>query len=213
MKVHLWLPSMSKASVLVLIVVLGALPRAAVPCDQWSQSPSASDLVTLADDIIVARAVRAVAPIMLSIDGVPDRWRMIGSRSSPQAFTRVSCEGAWECGSSRFQYQLLEFEVVESIVGSFEPGDRLLTFGQVHFYFGASDGAIPLVEPRGEPGACYATDYKLGATYALLLFGDVLHRYSLVPVNEEVFSAVDPWVLWLRKEASQRRPSEVGGTQ
>jgi hypothetical protein len=55
-------------------------------------------------------------------------------------------------------------------------------------------------------GSCWAWPYKTGAQYLLMLEkehtgGLTLERYPLAPVNEQLHSDDDPWLLWVRTRA------------
>jgi len=55
-------------------------------------------------------------------------------------------------------------------------------------------------------GSCWAWQYKTGAQYLLILEkertgGLTLERYPLAPVNEQLHSEDDPWLLWVRTQA------------
>jgi|SRR5688572_4864424 len=61
-----------------------------------------------------------------------------------------------------------------------------------------------MVRPLGQRGDCFATQYKRGAQYLLILrrHGEVLTPYwrSLAPLNEQVRGEDDKWVRWVRNE-------------
>ena len=61
-----------------------------------------------------------------------------------------------------------------------------------------------LVRRAGQRGDCFASEYKLGAEYLLLLRhdrGELTTRWwPLAPLNEQVRGSDDPWVLWVRRQ-------------
>lgn len=64
------------------------------------------------------------------------------------------------------------------------------------------------VRPEGRRGNCYATTYRSGAQFLLMLkrnsTGDLTVYWNpLAPVNEQVHPSEDAWVLWVRKEIRQ----------
>ena len=60
-----------------------------------------------------------------------------------------------------------------------------------------------IVRPSGLRGTCYATTYRRGAEYLLFMSRQpdgVLTPYwaPLMPTNEQLHGAADPWLLWVR---------------
>jgi len=71
-----------------------------------------------------------------------------------------------------------------------------------------NDQAPPysFVRPNGRSGSCFANTYRTGAQFLLMLKktnnGDyTVNWYALGPVNEQLRSENDPWLLWVRQEA------------
>jgi hypothetical protein len=65
------------------------------------------------------------------------------------------------------------------------------------------------VRPAGRAGSCFATSYRQGAEYLLFLKKEpsgelTLSWYPLGPVNEQLHSARDPWLLWARKQSRNK---------
>ena len=70
--------------------------------------------------------------------------------------------------------------------------------------------AVPyqMVRSAGQRGDCFASEYRLGAQY-LLLFTDrprprTIQWWPLAPVNEQLRGEDDPWLAWVRRQASSR---------
>jgi|SRR5580704_8081559 hypothetical protein len=62
-----------------------------------------------------------------------------------------------------------------------------------------------LVRPAGRRGSCFASSYRSGGQFLLMLKkrGDsefTVEWYALAPVNEQLHSGNDPWLLWVRKQ-------------
>jgi hypothetical protein len=62
------------------------------------------------------------------------------------------------------------------------------------------------VRPNGRSGSCFANTYRTGAQFLLVLKktkdGDyTVNWYALGPVNEQLRSDTDPWLVWVRQEA------------
>jgi hypothetical protein len=66
------------------------------------------------------------------------------------------------------------------------------------------------VRPDGRSGSCFANSYRSGGQFLLMLKkrGNefTLDWYPLAPVNEQLHSVDDPWLVWVRKQA--RAPIE-----
>ena len=66
------------------------------------------------------------------------------------------------------------------------------------------------VRPGGRAGSCYANSYRKGAQYLLFLkqtsTGELSVNWApLSPVNEQLHSVDDPWVVWIRGQVSKLR--------
>ncbi len=64
--------------------------------------------------------------------------------------------------------------------------------------------------PGALSGSCFANSYREGAEYLLLLkksakTGELTVNWAaLAPVNEQLHSSNDPWLLWVRQQAEPR---------
>ena len=114
-------------------------------------------------------------------------------------------ENEWTTGTPDSE---LVFDVVEVL-----KGDRTLTQVILNGYEGRvddfNDRPVPydFVRPGGRGGSCFANTYKVGAEFLLMLrysrtLGTyyTVNWYALGPVNEQLRSAEDPWLLWVREE-------------
>jgi hypothetical protein len=64
------------------------------------------------------------------------------------------------------------------------------------------------VRPGGRRGSCFANSYRRDAQYLLFLKkpnrGDLTVNWAaLAPVNEQLRSAEDPWLIWVRQQAGK----------
>jgi hypothetical protein len=64
------------------------------------------------------------------------------------------------------------------------------------------------VRPGGRAGSCFANSYRADAQYLLFLkktkTGEFTVNWAaLAPVNEQLHSANDPWLLWVREQAKK----------
>lgn len=99
----------------------------------------------------------------------------------------------------------VEFEPLEVL-----RGDSALRPLQIPGGFAQSDDfnstAVPyrIVRMAGQRGDCFATEYRAGAEYLLILRrlnGDLTPYWApLAPLNEQIRGREDPWVSWVRAE-------------
>jgi hypothetical protein len=94
------------------------------------------------------------------------------------------------------------FRVIETVKGEWK-SPFFVSWGQVDRYFGRNDGRVPYdqVRPGGRKGGCFASDYRLGAEYLLLLYEGDLQWAPMAPINEETSGPSDPWLAWVRTRA------------
>ena len=64
------------------------------------------------------------------------------------------------------------------------------------------------VRPGGRAGSCFANSYRADAQYLLFLRKTktgalTVNWAALAPVNEQLHSADDPWLLWVREQAQK----------
>ena len=97
----------------------------------------------------------------------------------------------------------IRFSVVEVIRG--EPLTELILDGELVAWddFNRRSSPYEVVRPNGLRGTCYAWQYRAGAQYLLILKktaagGLTANWYALSPVNEQLHSSEDPWLLWVR---------------
>lgn len=68
------------------------------------------------------------------------------------------------------------------------------------------------VRPGGRAGSCFANSYRSNAQFILFLkktkTGEfTVNWYALGPVNEQLHSEDDAWLLWVREQAAEPRPA------
>jgi hypothetical protein len=66
------------------------------------------------------------------------------------------------------------------------------------------------VRPGGRSGSCFANTYRNGAQFLLFLQKNrsgalTVDWYALGPVNEQLHSWNDPWLLWTRNEVLKQK--------
>jgi hypothetical protein len=107
----------------------------------------------------------------------------------------------------------IQFKVLEVVRGEM-PEDRFELRGALVDTDDFNDLKPPykFVRPDGRSGSCFATSYRAGAQFLLMLKGTkwrgyTVEWYALGPVNEQLHSAEDPWLIWVRAQA--RQPASV----
>jgi hypothetical protein len=104
----------------------------------------------------------------------------------------------------------IRFHVVEVIRGNALPAELALP-GELVFEddFNARTVPYDAVRPNGLRGTCYAWQYRTGEQYLLMLKhnsnGLTAQWYALAPVNEQLHSSDDPWLLWVRAQVSRQK--------
>lgn len=107
---------------------------------------------------------------------------------------------------------VVSFRVVEVVHGS--PLRSLLLHGYLVQRDDFNDHVPPytFVRPGGRGGSCFANFYKSGAEYLLFLKRSkdsselTVNWAALAPVNEQLHSDRDPWLLWVRDQAKSITP-------
>jgi hypothetical protein len=103
----------------------------------------------------------------------------------------------------------VQFRVLEIVRGQM-PEERIDLRGALVETDDFNDLQVPykFVRPDGRSGSCFATSYRKGAQYLLMLKKVnsgvyTVEWYALGPVNEQLHSTVDPWLIWVRDQARQ----------
>ena len=160
-----------------LLPVFGVAALLLSPAAAWACSaalPSAEGMVEGADDHVRAKALKYVRP------------------AEARAYRRVTPAGVE-----------LEFRVAEVLKGEGVPS-TLTVHGHLVEADDFNDRPVPydFVRPGGRGGPCAAYEYKEGAEYLLFLKkkggGLTPYWYALAPVNEQLRSADDPWLAWVK---------------
>jgi hypothetical protein len=116
----------------------------------------------------------------------------------------------------------VRFKVIESIRG---PSlSNLILPGYLADWDDFNDQRPPytFVRPGGRAGSCFANSYRSGGQFLLFLkktkTGEfTVNWYALGPVNEQLHSDHDPWLLWVRDQVhraantpdTQPRPTTI----
>jgi hypothetical protein len=111
----------------------------------------------------------------------------------------------------------IEFRVEDTLKGENVPTTIILN-GYLTDQDDFNDRPVPydFVRRGGWGGSCSAYEYKQGAEFLLFLKkidGKLTTRwYALAPTNEQLHSADDPWVIWVRGQlkSSEKKESPVG---
>jgi hypothetical protein len=104
----------------------------------------------------------------------------------------------------------IRFKVLEVIRGKLSD-DYLHIHGTLDDRDDFNDHNPPytFVRPAGRGGNCFALRYRSGGQFLLLLKADskselTPYWYALGPTNEQLHSANDPWLVWVRKQSEIR---------
>jgi hypothetical protein len=105
----------------------------------------------------------------------------------------------------------VRFKTIEVVKGSDVPQTIDLS-GELTDQDDFNDDKVPytFVRPDGRHGNCFATSYRVGAEFLLMLKrrpdgAYTVNWYSLGPVNEQLRSADDPWLVWVREQTRRIR--------
>ena len=165
------------AVLLYSVLSAGVNAEPVVPCT-IARPVSATEMVRDAQVIVRAQAVEySVGPTGLTTTGTPN--------------------------------SVVRFKVVETLKGSVGAADLTLQ-GYLGEKDDFNDHAAPytFVRPGGRAGSCFANTYRRGAEFLLMLkrAGDAVtvNWYALGPVNEQLRSADDPWLRWVREELKRK---------
>jgi hypothetical protein len=139
------------------------------------------DMVTAADAVVRARAIEyASLPSDPNIrtTGVPD---------------------------SRVRFKLIEIIHGQRISNLTLPGYVVQADD-----FNDQPAPYTFVRPGGRSGSCFANSYREGAEFLLFLKKTedgafTVNWAPLAPVNEQLHSADDPWVVWVREQAQKAK--------
>ncbi|MFL5612956.1 MAG: hypothetical protein ACJ796_04770 [Gemmatimonadaceae bacterium] len=76
--------------------------------------------------------------------------------------------------------------------------------------YGEGDHYLVPVRSAGQRGSCYASEYRRGGEFLLLLRLTPSGYYTpywalLSPVNEQIRGADDPWLQWVRRQRAASR--------
>jgi hypothetical protein len=103
----------------------------------------------------------------------------------------------------------IRFRVLEVIRGGAQ--SELILPGYLTDTDDFNDHSSPyrFVRPTGRRGSCFANSYRIGAQFLVLLKKRSAEEvtanwYALGPVNEQLHSASDPWLLWVTEQAHKR---------
>lgn len=150
-------------------------------CGAWACSvaklTSNVELVSQADSIVRARAVEYAKP--------------------------PSDPGNWTTGVPDSE---VRFERLELISGADASGLTLPGYLVQRDDFNDQQAPYRFVRPGGRAGSCFANSYRNGAEYLLFLKKTnsgafTVNWAALAPVNEQLHSSSDEWLIWVREQA------------
>jgi hypothetical protein len=102
----------------------------------------------------------------------------------------------------------IRFKVIERIRGSVISDLMLPGYLVDRDDFNDQRPPYTFVRPGGRAGSCFANSYRTGRQFLLFLkkakAGEfTVNWYALAPVNEQLHSDDDPWLLWVREHAQR----------
>lgn len=135
------------------------------------------ELIQQADSVIRAKAIRYSEP-----------------PSNPNS---------WTTGVPGSKVQFKELEVIRGIDA---PGLILPGYLIQQDDFNDQQAPYTFVRPGGRAGSCFANSYRQGAEYLLFLRKTKTGAFTvnwaaLAPVNEQLHSSDDAWLVWAREQA------------
>lgn len=160
-----------------IVIGFSLMPAAGWACSVVTITSNV-DLVRYADGVIRAKAVEYARP-----------------PSNPNI---------WTTGVPDSKVRFEELEVIRGVGAS-----GLVLPGYLVQKDDFNDQRAPytFVRPVGRAGSCFANSYRQGAEYLLFLkktnSGDFTVNWAaLAPVNEELHSSEDAWLIWVRERES-----------
>jgi hypothetical protein len=104
----------------------------------------------------------------------------------------------------------IRFHVVEKIRGPEVAEVVLPGYLVEQDDFNDQKSPYTFVRPGGRAGSCFANSYRSGGQFLLFLRKNkdgewTVNWYALAPVNEQLHSESDPWLVWVRGEADKKK--------
>ena len=108
----------------------------------------------------------------------------------------------------------VEFQVLENLTPrrGVPTTSTLYIGGYLTSHDDFNRGTVPYLQVRtdGQRGSCFASQYRRGGEFLLLLQVRPSGYYTpywsiLAPLNEQIRGADDPWVQWVRRQLSSSR--------
>jgi hypothetical protein len=158
--------------------------------------------------IVVAYAFSATEACACSVTGAISNVGMV--KSADSIVRAIAVEYASPPSVPRFSTtgtpdSRIHFKVVEHLRGTVV-SDVVLPGHLVEVDdFNDQQSPYHFVRPNGRRGSCFADAYRSGGQFLLFLkrtgSGELtVNWYALAPVNEQLHSDVDPWLLWVREQ-------------
>lgn len=156
--------------VAALILVLPAHPCDVVTIGKYPSPPVSGQVVKRADAIVRAEAVEYAERISFDAGGGPIRFRVLETLRGP-AMSELVLPG-----------ELVGWDDFNRDPVPYNSG-----------------------RPNSLSGSCVAWQYRLGSQFLLMLTKNKAGQFSVefypfAPVNEQLHSETDPWLLWVRAE-------------
>jgi len=167
--------------------------------------------------LIVGMALLAVEGRTCTVSGVISNVDMVKTADSVVRATAIEYAnpprdpGIQTTGvpDSRVRFKVSETIRGQSVQDLVLPGYLVSTDD-----FNDRPAPYTFVRPGGRAGSCFANSYRRDAQYLLFLKqtaqGDITVNWAaLAPVNEQLRSAEDPWLTWVRQQTESHFPPVV----
>ena len=127
----------------------------------------------------------------------------------------VSAPATAERAETTYRLPAVRFDVTETLRGAVPDGQLILQGTPVeNDDFNALPVPYTMVRPAGQRGDCFASEYRVGAEYLLLLqenlYGLTARWWPLAPANEQLRGADDPWLQWVRDHIARSESDGAG---
>jgi hypothetical protein len=144
----------------------------------------------------------SVAKITSNVDLVRQADAVIRAKAVEYARS-PSDPNLWTTGVPDSMVRFKEVEVIRGVDAS---GLILPGYLVQKDDFNDQQAPYSFVRPGGRAGSCFANSYREGAEYLLFLKKTnsghfTVNWAALAPVNEELHSSEDAWLIWAREQA------------
>ena len=187
------------------IAAVGFLPLLTVPLRSLAPTTTAPDACSVRElrnsfgyRYRVERIEEFVDSATLIVRARAERAESL-VRSRPASATRPE---------TTYTVPAVRFTVLETLRGQLPDGGLALVGTLVdHDDFNPLPVPYQMVRMAGQRGDCFASEYRVGGEYLLLLrdmwYGPTTRWAALAPLNEQIRGPGDPWLAWVRERLAR----------